>query len=89
MLKWLGFSAEHAAGEVPLWAGVPLRRKLLSLVLWLAVAVAAYVLLNLRLPSDDGFGGFLPILVAILVFAAGSAVTERSLVRVQDSAPAR
>lgn len=89
VLKWLGLSGEHATGEVPTWTGVPTRRKLLVFVLWLAVAVAAFVLLKLRLPSDDGFGGFLPIFFAILVFAAGSAMTERGLGRVRDSAPAR
>ncbi len=88
-LKWLGLSGEHAAGEVPMWAGVPTRRKALTFALWLALSVAVFVLLQLRLPSDEGFGGFLPIFVAILVFAAGSAVTERGLVRVQDSTPAR
>ena len=89
MLKWLGLSGEHPAGEVPMWAGVPLRRKLMVLVFWPAVAVAAFVLLRLRLPSEDGFGGVLPVLVAVLVFAAGSAMTERGMVRVQGRVSAR
>ena len=58
------------------------------LVLWLAVEVAAFALLRLRLPSEDGFGGFLPVFVAVLVFAAGSAMTERGMLRVQVSASA-
>lgn len=85
MLKWLGLNGEHEAGVVPLWAGVPRRTKWLAGAVWLAVAVAAFAVLKLGLPADDGFGGFLPVLVAILVFGAGSSATERSLVRVGDS----
>ena len=86
MLTWLGLSGEPEAGTVPLWAGVPRKKKWLAGAIWLAVAVAAFAALKLGLPADDGFGGFLPVFVAILVFSAGTSATERSLVRVGDSA---
>ena len=87
MLKWLGLTGEHAPGTLPLRAGVPGRKKWLAGAIWCAVAVAAFAVLKLRLPADDGFGGFLPVFVAILVFGAGSAATERSLVRVAAEKP--
>ncbi|MFF5794371.1 hypothetical protein ACFY5D_20185 [Paeniglutamicibacter sp. NPDC012692] len=87
MLKWLGLNGEPEVGEVPLWAGVPRSKKWLAGAIWLAVAVAAFAALKLRLPADDGFGGFLPVLVAMLVFSAGSSATERSLVRIGEPAP--
>ncbi|MDQ0092152.1 hypothetical protein [Paeniglutamicibacter psychrophenolicus] len=54
-----------------------------------AYPVAVFALLHPRLPDNDGFSGFLPIFVAILVFAAGSPTTERGLVRFRDSASTR
>lgn len=88
MSKWLGPTGEHAPGEVPKWAGVSARGKMLVGVLWPAVAVAVLALLRLRLPDDVVFGGFLPIFIAILVFSAGSSATERGMVRGRDSAAA-
>ncbi|MBP2376404.1 hypothetical protein [Paeniglutamicibacter psychrophenolicus] len=51
--------------------------------------MAVFALLRPRLPDDDGFGGFLPIFIALLVLAAGTPMTDRGMVRIRDSAAAR
>ncbi|ASN40507.1 hypothetical protein CGQ24_16820 [Arthrobacter sp. 7749] len=83
MLKWLGFSGERPEGEVPFWAGLPRGLRWLVGALWLAVAAGFFTLLQLRLPESDWGRGFLPILVASVVFAMGSAATERGMVRIR------
>lgn len=37
--------------------------------------------MQFRLPADDGFGGFLPIFSALVLFAAGMSVTERHMLK--------
>ncbi|QXQ10797.1 hypothetical protein [Paeniglutamicibacter sp. Y32M11] len=86
MLKWFGLSGEHPEGTVPMWSGVSLRIRVVAGALWLVLAAGIFALLHFRLPESDGFGGFLPIFVAIIVFSAGTSTTERSLLRTRSSA---
>lgn len=83
MLHWLGLRGTHDTDEIPLWAGVPKRAKWISFGLWLVIAAMIFILVRFRLPADDGFGGFLPVFSALLVFIAGSSVTERHMLKTQ------
>lgn len=81
---WLGITADPAdietAGRVPMWNGVRVATKFTWVAVWLLIGVAAFTLANMRMPEDDGFGGFVPLYLAIFIFISGIALTERSLV---------
>lgn len=83
---WLGITPAHPesgdAGKVPPWHGVRSTVKFIWGAVWAAVAVAVFLLARARMPENDGFGGFIPLYFAVVVFIAGIAVTERSTMRV-------
>ena len=63
-----------------MWNGVRVATKFTWVAVWLLIGVAAFTLANMRMPEDDGFGGFVPLYLAIFIFISGIALTERSLV---------
>lgn len=81
---WLGITADPAdiatAGRVPMWNGVRKVTKFTWVAVWLLIGVTAFTLANIRMPADDGFGGFVPLYVALFIFISGIALTERSLI---------
>lgn len=46
---------------------------------WAAIAVAVGVYLQISATGEDGLGGYLPLVVAGLVFSTGSLLTQSSL----------
>lgn len=81
MLQWLGLRGTHDTDEIPMWDGAPQKARWISLAVWLPIAAFIFVLMQFRLPADDGFGGFLPIFSALLLFVAGMSVTERHMLK--------
>lgn len=83
---WLGITPTRPesgdAGKVPMWHGVRNTVKFTWGAVWAAVAAAVFLLANARMPENDGFGGFIPLYFAVVVFIAGIAVTERNSLRV-------
>lgn len=85
MLEWLGLRGEHSPDEIPMWQGTAKRTKWISAAVWLTVAILSFLFIKNILHSSDGFLFYLPIYTAIIVFAAGMSVTERSCIRVQKT----
>lgn len=81
MLKWLGLTGADSSDAIPFWAGVSLRTKILVGLFWLLISVGFFFWVSSLLPVLEKPASAIPVLVAVLVFAAGSSMTERSLVR--------
>ena len=81
MLNWLGLAGSDSSDSIPFWAGVSLRTKISVGIGWLLISVGAFFWVNSLLPVLEKPASAIPLLVAVLVFAAGSSMTERILVR--------
>lgn len=81
MVKWLGLSSNDSSESVPFWSGVSLRTRAFVGLGWLLVSVGAFFWISSLLPTLEKPASAIPLLVAVLVFAAGSTMTERTLVR--------
>lgn len=84
MLKWFGLSSNDSSESVPFWQGVALRTKILVGLGWLLVSVGTFFWMTSLLPTLEKPASAIPVLVAVLVFAAGSTMTERTLVRIRS-----
>jgi hypothetical protein len=86
---WLGITADESTAEtdnkIPMWNGAGKTAKYTWVSVWVAIAISAFLLANARMPNADGFGGFIPLYLAVFIFVAGIAVTERSVVRFQNN----
>ncbi|PQZ88115.1 hypothetical protein CQ018_16835 [Arthrobacter sp. MYb227] len=85
MLRWLGLAGEDSSEPIPFWAGVSLRTRIWVGLGWLLVSVGSFFWVNSLLPALEKPASAIPLLVAVLVFAAGSSMTERSLVRIRST----
>lgn len=81
MLKWLGLTGKNSSESAPFWAGVSLRTRAFVGLGWLLISVGAFFWISSMLPTLEKPASAIPLLVAVLVFAAGSTMTERTLVR--------
>lgn len=81
MLKWLGLTGKNSSESVHFWAGVSLRTRACLGLGWLLVSIGAFFWMSTPLPTLEKPATAIPLLVAVLVFAAGSTMTERTLVR--------
>ena len=81
MLQWLGLCGTPDTNEIPMWDGSPKKTRWISVAVWLPIAALVFVLMHFRLPADDGFGGFLPVFSALVLFIAGMSVTERHMLK--------
>lgn len=81
MLRWLGLKGKDSSDSIPFWAGVSLRTKMLVGIGWLLICVGSFFWVDSLLPVLEKPASAIPWLVAVLVFAAGSSMTERILVR--------
>ncbi|WP_142007158.1 hypothetical protein [Barrientosiimonas humi] len=72
---------------MPRWRGSPPGTAWRHVVLWAVIAFAAYWLFDARMPDDDGFGGFVPGWLALLIWVVGITLTERATLR--DPSPGR
>lgn len=80
MLKWLGLSGKDSSGAIPFWAGVSLRTKILAGFGRLLISTGSFFWVSSLFPVLEKPASAIPVLVAVLVFAAGSSMTERTLV---------
>lgn len=82
---WLGLTEDpsitRANGKVPMWNGVPSRTKFIWVAVWVVIAIVTFWLANWNMLDADGFGGFIPLFLALFIFIAGIAVTERSVLK--------
>lgn len=84
MLKWLGLTGNDSSESIPIWQGVALRTKILVGLGWMLFSVGAFFWASTILPTLEKPASAFPLLVAVLVFAAGSTMTERTLVRIRS-----
>lgn len=81
---WLGLSGGdvEVSDEIPPWNGV-LRRRIHTIQLSLiAASVLVFLILNAEMPAEDGFGGFIPLIMTWMFFALAITITERFMVRI-------
>lgn len=82
VLDFMGLDGEPDNGDaVPQWQGRPAGTAWRVVSTWIALAIVAYLLLNARMPDDDGFGGFVPLWFAATIGIAGIYATERAMIR--------
>lgn len=81
--SWLGFGddAGYNADEVPRWNGVPHVRVVLIQLGWIFASIAMFVFLNSEVPSEDGLGGYVPLIMSAMFLALGVTFTERLLLK--------
>lgn len=88
VVEFLGLNGSaDEGGRVPRWRGSPPGTAWRHVVLWAVIAFAAFRLFDARMPDDDGFGGFVPGWLALLVWVVGITLTERATLR--DPSPGR
>lgn len=83
MSSWMGLDDPHGGSgdEVPRWNGVPRRTVVLAQISWVLAGIAVFAVLKSEMPSDDGFGGYMPLITAVLLLALGITFTERLLLK--------
>lgn len=75
--------------SLPAWNGVPKRKQNIASGIWLAFGVVVFLFFNTEMPSSDGFGGYVPLILAVLVTACGILSTERVFLRSTTDAEER
>ncbi|MGB3764154.1 MAG: hypothetical protein WA966_13140 [Ornithinimicrobium sp.] len=67
--------------RIPAWDGDTSKKQDLSRFVWIAVGFLAFLFFNSEMPADDGFGGYIPLILAWLIAACGLMATERYFLR--------
>lgn len=83
MTSWLGLgvAAEEESDDVPRWNGVPRGRATLIQCGWILASIVIFLVLDSRMPLDDGFGGYVPLIMSVMFLALGVTFTERLLLK--------
>ena len=80
---WLGLDGSRGekSNSIRPWNQVPRQRVALIQAAWIAVSIGAFFLLRSEMPADDGFGGYIPLIMATMLLALGITFTERLMLK--------